>query len=157
MEIKVGSKYHSNKKEVKILMIVENEVVVKIKEGNVVAYNIEYFKEIFQPHPQFKWQKNDLVDLSNGDRITYHQYWEDKDFELLHNYKRYHKQCDNVEFEHNDIVWYIDNETVIIDKELCDIGILTPKFSTEEHAKTFLELANENDCLWILQKYESQK
>ena len=150
MEIKVGSKWVIKRQNyiVNVVFVNEKNVFYEYEDGLSASCSIKIFKELFKPNQEtYKWVKVNLVDLGDGKRITHHQYWEDKDFELLHNYKRYHKQCDNVEFEDDDTVWHIDNETLIGDINLLELGILTPKFSTEEHAETFLKLAKENGCL----------
>ena len=97
MKIEIGSIWEKKKtilKDerfiVKILYVGETAVFFKHNTKNIEgSMECEYFKNKFKPYTSFKWQNVEMIDLGDGDRITYHQYWEDKNFELLHNYKRY--------------------------------------------------------------------
>ena len=153
MEIKVNEKYEYSKEIVKVIMFNDDYVVIEDENDMLEVWGVDFFMKECRPHDQFKWLKPTNITIAFGNYSMVVRPEDMKSHELKLNYDRYHEQCDNVEFEDNDLVWFIDNGKFINDKFIIDewsfrdLPILVLSFSSEEHAETFLKLAKENDCL----------
>lgn len=145
-DLVVGNKY-KNEIIVTVNFIGESFVVFTADNGKDGCCSIGYFISTHTPYtePQFEWRKTNEVRISfNVSKLEH--FGRDYDYELLYNYKRYREECDTVKADYYIYKNHKSGYCAIEDNDEWE-NVLSPSFSTEEHAETFLKLAKENDCL----------
>ena len=145
--IRVGSKWKD--KDNKVITVTQNfyNKVIEYERGAVkdICYK-GWFEEHFTPCVEFEWVKvgGILVSANDADNTMADL----KPHELLYNYNRYRELVETDETDENGYVWSVFSKDNELDyNNIEDLWLGEMYFSSKEHAKAFVKLAKENDCL----------
>ena len=148
MDIEVGSKWKDEEGDVfTVLCVGKKNAFIDTGEFGETLCTLDYFEDC-TPYIEFEWQKFDKLEKFYKGEFIWNIKDNIKSYELLHNYNLYWNKFDNFDFGEVVYVYSIcqqDNSIGYFYPKERSIGEMV--FSSKEHAKTFLQLAKENDCL----------